>query len=56
MASVSRAGPWGVRTHRYSSIGVCKETVVMAGMFDIDLDPPEDNVSDEELTDEVCNR
>uniref|UniRef100_A0A671RTM8 non-specific serine/threonine protein kinase n=1 Tax=Sinocyclocheilus anshuiensis TaxID=1608454 RepID=A0A671RTM8_9TELE len=26
----------------------------MAGVFDIDLDPPEDNVSDEELADGVC--
>lgn len=56
MASVSRAGPWGLRIHYYSSIGVCKETVVMAGVFDIDLDQPEDNVSDEELADGVCNR
>uniref|UniRef100_A0A671RSF0 non-specific serine/threonine protein kinase n=1 Tax=Sinocyclocheilus anshuiensis TaxID=1608454 RepID=A0A671RSF0_9TELE len=28
--------------------------VAMAGVFDIDLDPPEDNVSDEELADGVC--
>uniref|UniRef100_A0A8C1WH73 non-specific serine/threonine protein kinase n=1 Tax=Cyprinus carpio TaxID=7962 RepID=A0A8C1WH73_CYPCA len=33
----------------------CK-TVAMAGVFDIDLDPSEDNVSDEELADGVCNR
>uniref|UniRef100_A0A673FZU6 Ribosomal protein S6 kinase n=1 Tax=Sinocyclocheilus rhinocerous TaxID=307959 RepID=A0A673FZU6_9TELE len=30
------------------------KTVAMAGVFDIDLDPPEDNVSDEELADGVC--
>lgn len=40
----------------YYGIGVCKETVAMAGVFDIDLDPSEDNVSDEELADGVCNR
>jgi len=28
----------------------------MAGVFDIDLDPAEDSVSDEELPDGVCNR
>lgn len=28
----------------------------MAGVFDIDLDPTEDSVSDEELADGVCNR
>lgn len=28
----------------------------MAGVFDIDLDPPEENVTDDELVDGVCNR
>uniref|UniRef100_A0A8C1WDW6 non-specific serine/threonine protein kinase n=1 Tax=Cyprinus carpio TaxID=7962 RepID=A0A8C1WDW6_CYPCA len=44
------------RNGSYYGIGVCKETVAMAGVFDIDLDPSEDNVSDEELADGVCNR
>lgn len=56
MASVSRVGSWGVGIHHYFGIGACKETVTMAGVFDIDLDPTEDSVSDEELADGVCNR
>lgn len=28
----------------------------MAGVFDIDLDQPEENVTDDELVDGVCNR
>lgn len=56
MASVCRAGSWRVGIRLYLVIGECKDTVAMAGVFDIDLDPPEDNVSDEELPDGVCTR
>jgi len=55
MATV-RSCPWGGKREPLTRCEVIPDKSTMAGVFDIDLDQPEENVSDDELEEVTAGR